>query len=290
MEDMKTDLSIIFITYNSDDFIFKAIESVIAQNKYNHKLEIIVTDNSPVANIDVELKKYDSENISTVFTHNPANGGYGQGANIAVSKASSEKILFLNPDVRLIEPIFHAAVEKLEEDPKKIVGFTLLDENDYAGQSYGILPEYYYLNWHFNRLHKKDYYSLYKKPFWNKRIWVSMAALGINKQAILDAGGFDETMFLNTEEADLFKRIPDRKVEVLSETIFHAGGHSLEGMEWRTATVLDSLKHYFDKYDHSWALYKYYNLTTCNIKRLVSKVRGKQNQWNDIMIEELTKR
>lgn len=287
---MSKDLSIIFVAYNSDDYLLKAIESIAEHNEFNDNIEVVITDNSPSPKIESQLKAYESDNLSIVYQHNPANGGFGQGCNIAIANASSDKLLFLNPDVRLVQPIGHIAIDKLEQDPTKIVGFTLLDENDYPAESYGLFPQYYMFSAIFNWLYNRHFHSLWKNKFVNKRIWVCFAALAIKKQAILDAGGFDEGIFLNTEEADLFTRIPNRNVEVVFDSLFHEGGHSFENIEWRTATVLDSLKFYFEKYNHSWAMYKAYNLMTCRLKYGIHKLTGKDNRWNQVMIDELKKR
>ena len=53
---------------------------------------------------------------------NKINGGYGQGNNIGIRKASGSVILIMNPDVRLVQPIFAKALAHFEKTKVVMLG------------------------------------------------------------------------------------------------------------------------------------------------------------------------
>ena len=112
-------LSIIIVTYNSEHDIYDCLASLYQHSDIpREELEIIVVDN------DSQQAGHMFERIKAIYGNaiklikNTCNGGYGQGNNIGIRKATSPIVMIVNPDVRLMEPIFQTALSHFEENPK----------------------------------------------------------------------------------------------------------------------------------------------------------------------------
>src|SRR3989338_8436538 len=93
-------LSIITVSYNSEDFIENFIKSVLKFKPVNSEL-IILDNNSSDKTVDV-VEKY-GEKLKLV--ESSENLGFSKGNNKAVKESTGECLLFLNPDTELLEPI-----------------------------------------------------------------------------------------------------------------------------------------------------------------------------------------
>lgn len=104
-------LSIIIVTYNSEKDIYECLDTI-----YSHcdipikELEVIIVDNNSTdcATMFNKLKTLWGEDI--ILIKNSSNGGYGQGNNVGIRQCSAPVVLIMNPDVRLVCPIFRKAI------------------------------------------------------------------------------------------------------------------------------------------------------------------------------------
>ena len=80
------------------------------------EIELIVVDNNSTGcdTMFKELKILWGEDI--VLIKNSSNGGYGQGNNLGIRQCSSPVVLIMNPDVRLVCPIFRKAIDLFSKD------------------------------------------------------------------------------------------------------------------------------------------------------------------------------
>lgn len=112
-------LSIIIVTYNSKEDIYDCVDSIVAYSDIPlPDLEIIVVDNNSrdAKTMFAKLHELYGEDIITI--NNTHNGGYGQGNNAGIRKATAPVVLIMNPDVRLMEPVFNTVVESFKNDSK----------------------------------------------------------------------------------------------------------------------------------------------------------------------------
>lgn len=86
--------SIIILTYNSEKYIDKLINSIFEFNR-EEEFEIIVVDNKSSDKTVAAAKKF-RDKIKVFETG--ANLGFAKGINYGAKKASGEYLLFLNPD------------------------------------------------------------------------------------------------------------------------------------------------------------------------------------------------
>jgi Predicted glycosyltransferases len=112
-------LSIIIVTYNSQDLIEKCLSHLFLHNDIGDELQVIIVDNS---NVNVSKEMFDF--VETKFPErillikNDKNGGYGQGNNLGISHAEGKYIAIMNPDITMTEPLFKNVLEKFENNNK----------------------------------------------------------------------------------------------------------------------------------------------------------------------------
>lgn len=207
--------SVIILTYNSEKDIFACLSSVYQYNDIGDGLEVIVVDNNSQAWEDTETKiKVQYPDVITIS--NPVNGGYGQGNNIGIKAASAPVISIMNPDVRLIMPVFSTFLKKLSDPDVVMCGGKQYCTMQIANASF------YY---DFSQIgflqsvgrviaHKCDWYDY-------KRMWLQGAFFAIKKNIFEQIGLFDENIFMYAEEFDIHLRLrrlyPDMKMAYLPQ-------------------------------------------------------------------------
>lgn len=134
--DNKKLLSAIIVTYNSSNDIFDCIDSVYKYNDIGSLLEIIIVDNNST-DFDImskELKTHYNDSIKLI--RNTRNGGYGQGNNIGIKASSSPYFIIINPDVRLMMPIFKSTIETLSVSGNVMCGYRMMENENEQGISF----------------------------------------------------------------------------------------------------------------------------------------------------------
>src|SRR5580704_5332942 len=110
------DVSIIYVNWNSVDFIRESIQSVYEQASGQLRCEIIVVDNaSPTGNVDALKEEFPE--ITLIKS----------AKNLGYKSSSGEIILFLNPDTKLINAAIDAMARNLRALPDAgVIGCRLL--------------------------------------------------------------------------------------------------------------------------------------------------------------------
>lgn len=194
-------LSVIIVSYQAVDLLRDCLNSIEKYNDIGDGLEVIVSDNSP----DMQLYDEISRDYPTVKLVKNENIGFGAGNNRGFEVSSGEYLLFLNPDTKLVEPIFAFAVEKFETDRDlAMFGIQQTDENGNFIDSFKIFgfcgPKTI-----FGYLRLKGYRKAGK--FKDGKMFLLGADLFLRRSAFLQAGKFDEKIFMYNEEEDLTRRI-----------------------------------------------------------------------------------
>jgi N-acetylglucosaminyl-diphospho-decaprenol L-rhamnosyltransferase len=118
------DVSIIYVNWNSLDYLRECIASV-----YRHTrgllFEIIVVDNaSPEGNVDALKEQFPHIVIIKAET----NLGFARANNIGFTHSSGNYVLFLNPDTQLRGPAINTMLRQIQDLPNAgIVGCRLLN-------------------------------------------------------------------------------------------------------------------------------------------------------------------
>lgn len=198
-------LSIIIVTYNSEHDIYDCVSTIIKFSDIPlSEIELIIVDNNSRDTDTMFIKLKELYGNDIVLIKNTHNGGYGQGNNVGIKKASAPVILIMNPDVRLIEPIFKTAVEAFENNSelamygmKQMLTHTLPSTNSFTCT--------YAINGYIQTImssicNRYDYYIA-------KYMHFSGSCFYIRKQMFEHVGLFDESVFMYGEEEDIHYRM-----------------------------------------------------------------------------------
>ncbi|MCK9509120.1 MAG: glycosyltransferase, partial [Pigmentiphaga sp.] len=191
-------ITIIIVSCNSEHHIFDCIASIYKYNDIGDALELIVVDNNSkhVDDMFSSIEKQFGKDI--ILISNKTNGGYGQGNNIGIRKASGSIILIMNPDVRLVQPIFIKALAHFEKSKVVMLGMVQMVSSDKRGLSF------------ISKFSKYPIWEILETVLGNKLLhynqksmFFSGACFFIRKNTFEEIGLFDEEIFLYGEENDI---------------------------------------------------------------------------------------
>ncbi len=273
-------ISVIIVAFKNGDVLKNALDKLYRYNDIGDDIEVIVVDNSP-ENEEV----YDSvckSDFQTCKYIKAQNKGFGAGNNLGVKEASGEILAFINPDVYLVEPIFEDVYSFFQDDKNlMMLGCQVLDKNGKKTYSYFFDYEHSLAEKILTRLfNKTGHYD-------QRRMFTSGCNLFIRRSAFLNAGQFDEKLFMYYEEADIRRRIQlthpgccvafDRK-----HSIMHLGGSLLFSENrfrmHKESTIYFGKKYNLDykqklRYEYRFNRFKYAVLSVLKNKAEIEDLR-----------------
>jgi hypothetical protein len=262
---MKIDLSIITVSFNTKDITLNCLTSVI-KNTQGVNYEIIVVENGSKDGSSEALRKFAQDHLQVTFVDAGKNTGFSKGNNLGVSKAKGEFLLFLNSDTVVKDNALKEVFDFIKD--KKDLGVyscRLLNVDGSIQPSGGHFPNL--LNvfaWQFfiddlpfigpliPSFHPhKSFYDQ------DKRVdWVTGAFLLIPRVVFEAVGGFDENIFMYTEEMELTYRIAKTNKQAYikkTPSIVHLGGASGGSFIALTSEVKNML-YFWKKHKPSWQM------------------------------------
>jgi GT2 family glycosyltransferase len=240
---MNKKISIVIVTYNSKNLIFECLDSIYRYNDIGDSLEIIIVDNCSKDQDSVFEKIKTDYHNDIILIKSPSNNGYGHGNNQGVKMVSSNHFIVMNPDIRLVEPIFKRILEKFEKNEKiGMMGVTFSDGSNHL----------YFKPEHTNFIKLVLSRFLIRFGLYNSNeMFFSGSFLIFNKSIFENAGCFDENIFLFHEEADISNRILLAGNEVVLATdisVIHLA-HGREVNLFLLKVGSESRHYYFKKYN-----------------------------------------
>ena len=223
-------LSVVIVTYRSDRCIEAALTSVRSQLS---AAEIIVVDNASDDGTRAIVRSFGGVRL----VEHEGNVGFGRACNAGARQAAGARVLFVNPDVRIVSADlaelsrsgpngFGLVGGYLAADPASTPEDSLRGErhwlHDYVSQTFGLLrPK----EWHRSLISGRI-----------NRPWLPGALLLVDKEEFLSLGGFDPRFFLYYEDKELSARyrkanLPVRTSPTLVGT--HAVSRSSSGDDLR---------------------------------------------------------
>lgn len=236
-------LSVIIVSYKNLELLNSCIESIYKFNDIGDLLEIIVVDNSPEDDVYIAIKH---EFMKVTIVKND-NYGFGQANNVGMKLSKGEYLLFLNPDTVLIEPVFKFALEQFRSESKLgLFGVKLVDNNMKENLSFYFIDRTDLIsNILIKIFNKIDYFD-------KESMFISGANMFTRRQTFIDAGLFDDQIFMYYEESDLIKRIKKTGWSInyyKSKRIIHLeGGTTFDSIKSEERRLI-SLKYYCMKYN-----------------------------------------
>jgi len=228
-------VSAVVVNFNSGQYLLDCVGTALMQVD-----EVFVVDNASADNsLDLLLAKFPNEpRLKTV--RNKKNFGFAKACNIGHTNATSDIVLFLNPDCSLENEAISRLAAVLNSDKSiGMVGGLLLNENgSEQGGSRRAVPtpwrsfvRAFGLHRFANRWPRLFYdFHLHRQPLPASHIEVeaiSGACMMVKREAIADIGPWDEGYFLHCEDLDLCMRMRQRNWKIMfvpSARIVHVRG------------------------------------------------------------------
>lgn len=267
-------LSIIIVTYNSQDIIVKCLEHLFLHNDIHEELEVIIVDNS---SIEVSTKMFEMLNEKfpgkLTLIKNDKNGGYGQGNNLGITYANGKLLAIMNPDIIMTEPLFKNAINQFKNDWKlAILGY----------KQYGGFNLSYYTRQEFSLPILTPFFIKFFNKinlFSSKYMYLSGAFLFLPKEEFKRIGLFDENIFLYCEESDITKRALNKGLKIKfdkSKSYIHEIDERTEMSEPGFGFLLDSTMYYLDKFSFNKKLFLNKYIFELKIKKGFYKLVNKK--------------
>lgn len=140
LKDLKKDVSIIIVNYNTKILLFDCLSSIYEQTE-GIDFEVIVSDNGSTDG-SIDMLKLDFPQV--ILIENNANLGFGGANNRGLAIAKGKYIFYLNSDTILLNnavKYFYDYWEQNNEQEKLgALGANLLDKNYKIGNSHGDFP------------------------------------------------------------------------------------------------------------------------------------------------------
>jgi hypothetical protein len=230
------DVSIGIVSYNSDEYLLRCINSIIENTSCDY--EIIIVDNNSKDGSICSISSHPKVEV----IRNGKNYGFSSGSNQAFRKAKGRYFLLLNPDTLVLNGAIDKLIWYLSSHPEigaigpKILNADLTPQVEAFSWSFPTLRahvlqqlsifrfQHYFL--HLLRGHnKRDYNKIQEVD------WLSGCALLVPSDVWRECGGMDERFKLYCEDVDLCYRIKKKGWKILyfpEAEIMHFGG-KIEG-------------------------------------------------------------
>ncbi len=224
-------LSIIIVNYKGWNALDECLNSLEDIHSEKYPLEVIVVDNcSNDGNFFVFQKKY----YQFTFILNSGNNGFANGCNVGAANATSDYLLFLNPDTKVDKPNLESFFEAYIKYQNEIAVLSCLqvDENGKFYKQHNLLPKFATFFGIPRAIYKLFFKNKISAIFQENEDfmypeWITGAVVLLSKKWFDKVSGWNEDFWMYMEDVDLCKRITDAngKVAVYKKaTIFHKHG------------------------------------------------------------------
>jgi len=217
-------VSVIIPTYNSQDFIEETINSVLAQTFIN--LEIIVIDDESTDDTFKILNRL-SENDNRIKNYQISHSGRPSvPRNYGVKKAAGKYIAFLDADDIWVKYKLEKQLHFFEKYPEHILVYSMsvtFGKTNFFSPSFEVLPL-------FNKACKT------KNELIQKGNSITCSSVLINKEKLIEVGGFDEDPKLQVEDYDLWIRLSELgEIGFIPRILTYYRVHSMQfSSDWQT--------------------------------------------------------
>jgi GT2 family glycosyltransferase len=207
------DLSIIIVTWNSQEYIRNCLDSIFLSSG-NFNSEVIAVDNG---SSDQTTKIVEELYPQVNLIHNKTNLGYAKANNQGIEEARGEYILLLNPDTQVLEDALSLMHEFMEQNQKVgALGPKLLNPDRTVQSSCREFPTFSTLIWEFLGISqlfpKSKVFGRWRMGYFDfdklKEVDQPMGScLMLRRKILEDVGIFDENFEMFFNDVDLCYRI-----------------------------------------------------------------------------------
>ncbi|MBU4360240.1 glycosyltransferase family 2 protein [Patescibacteria group bacterium] len=266
-------ISVIIVTYNSQNFIKKCLKSVY-KNISNSDEVFVIDNNSQDKSTELITELIQQQNYlpamrskalqsgnNLKLIKNKENLGFAKANNQALRQAKGDYVFLINPDTEFDKNIFSQMIDFANQHKNAgIFGCQQIDYRNKPAGSFGNFPSFWTniayklkLYWLTPWAHW-TMYNFFTKHLFNKNKKVDYVGCGftlIKKQVIDKIGLFDENFFLYYEDTDYCKRAFEAGFEVWylgKIKVQHVTGASSNKYKIKKWSK-ESLKYYEKKYN-----------------------------------------
>ena len=265
----QTILSIIIVTWNSENEIGECLNSII-ENTKDLNYDILIVDNNSSDNTAEVIKKIAEEKFHRIkVILNTDNKGFTKACNQGILSSSGEKVLFLNPDTRIEGGAVKVLLSKLSESENTgAAAPQLLNEDGTIQKSCRTFPDYFDMFCEFSLLTyifpNSILFSNWKMNYFShdeeRKVEQPMAAaLMVKRKVLKEIDNFDERFKMFFNDVDLCKKIYDKGYSIIfypDSKIIHEKGVSIYKDRERMIRIWnEDCLSYFKKYNNNILLY-----------------------------------
>lgn len=269
-------LSIVTLNYNKQQLTLTCLASLyehFSKEFENGELELVIVDNASaddsVVAINKQIKEKNYKNVTVIA--NKENSGFGKGCNIGVDNSKGKYILLLNNDTVVKDRSILAMAKYMEENEKvAILGGQLRNVDGSLQASVGsfyTLPKAIMLLLGMQRFGLLD-----ASPKEITEVdWVKGGLLMIGKSTFENLKGFDEKIFMYTEDMELCYRAHKAGLK----TYFYPNVqvlHAEHGSTSKTFAIVNIYKNLLYFYKKHRSLPEYYLLKILLIKKALALI------------------
>lgn len=213
------ELSIIVVNYNNYTLTENCIKSVIKTVK-DINYEVIVIDNNSTNDSYSILREEFKDYHNIRIIKNIENEGFGAANNKAVELAKADILLFLNPDVEVLDEAINNLYNRLLSDESVgLIGAKLLNKDltlQYSCRRVLKFSEFIITRTPLKNIVSKDYVQKLEDKYLMTDLdhdkesevdWVMGSCMIIRKKLFLDVGGFSKEYFMYFEDVDLCYKV-----------------------------------------------------------------------------------
>lgn len=267
----KTDLSVVIVTWNSEDEIGGCLNSII-ENTRDMNYEIVIVDNNSTDKTQDEIRKIAEEKFHMIkVILNNKNLGYTKACNQGIDSSSGRNILLLNPDTIIEGDAIKALLDKLESNDK--IGAAapqLLNKDGSIQKSCRTFPDYFDMFCEFSLLTyvfpNSIIFSNWKMNYFdhNEERIVEQpmaAALMIKRKVLNEINNFDERYRMFFNDVDMCRNIYEKGYVIdffPGSKIIHEKGVSIyKDREKMIRIWNEDCLSYFKKHHYNLLLYNW---------------------------------
>ncbi|MBQ7795275.1 MAG: glycosyltransferase family 2 protein [Lachnospiraceae bacterium] len=255
-------INCVILNYNDADTVLGLVGEI---RGYQAIDRIVIVDNASTDDSWEKLQALAAEKVDVLRSEK--NGGYGSGNNLGIRHAvnvnEADHVLIANPDVKFSEDCVKALSGVLKRHPELAVAAALMEDETFGDAKngwklHGFWGELFAMGPISRRVFKKwlNYPASHfegKKAAYVDAVHGSM--LMVDGRKFLEAGGYDEGIFLYQEEtvlASRFKKLGFKTVLLLNQKYRHEHSVSIsksfqgqiDRQKLRNTSVLYYLENY----------------------------------------------
>ncbi len=236
------DVSVIMINYNTFELTKNALESIFAQTE-GIDYELILVDNLSPDGSGEKLRELFGKKI--VYVQSGGNLGTSKAFNLALRQAKGTYVLWLNTDILIKENFIKKLFDYMQSDPHcGICGGNVLDFAGRPAHSFRKVFPCLCEERKDKSLVLAVLRKIFRKPFFNQYNYtkapmqvgyITGADMMIRADLFAQVGGFDEDIFMYSEEVEFtWRAVHGAGVTVMSVPdahILHLEGASFGGKQ-----------------------------------------------------------